>query len=45
MYINDLSRVPQASEFKESFVDDSKIFMSFPLEDIASAKTKIEEDL
>ena len=41
---NDLSRVPQASEL-ESFVDDSKIFMSFPIEDIASAKTKIEEDL
>jgi hypothetical protein len=44
IYINDLSRVPQASEL-ESFVDDSKIFMSFPIEDIASAKTKIEEDL
>ena len=45
IYINDLSRVPQASEFKESFVDDSKIFMLFPIEDIASAKTKIEEEL
>ena len=44
IYINDLSRVPQASEL-ESFVDDSKIFMSFPIEDIASGKTKIEEDL
>ena len=44
IYINDLSRVPQASELV-SFVDDSKIFMSFPIEDIASAKTKIEEDL
>ena len=44
IYINDLSRVPQASEL-ESFVDDSKIFMSFPIEDIASAKTKIKEDL
>ncbi|CAB4025850.1 Hypothetical predicted protein [Paramuricea clavata] len=44
IYINDLSRVPQASEL-ESFVDDSKIFMSFPIEDIASAKTKIEEVL
>jgi retron-type reverse transcriptase len=46
IYINDLSRVPQASEL-ESFVDDSKIFItvSFPVEDIASAKTKIEEDL
>ena len=44
LYINDLSRVPQASEL-ESLVDDSKIFMSFPIEDIASAKTKIEEDL
>jgi hypothetical protein len=30
IYINDLSRVPQASEL-ESFVDDSKIFMSFPI--------------
>ncbi|CAB3979205.1 Hypothetical predicted protein [Paramuricea clavata] len=37
-------QVPQASEL-ESFVDDSKIFMSFPIEDIASAKTKIEEEL
>ncbi|CAB4019270.1 Hypothetical predicted protein [Paramuricea clavata] len=44
IYINDLSRVPQASEL-ESFVDHSKIFMSFPIEDIARAKTKIEEDL
>ena len=44
IYINDLSRVPQATEL-ESFVDDSKIFMSFPIEDIASAKTKIREDL
>ena len=44
IYINDLSRVPQASDL-ESFVDDSKIFMSFPIEDIASAKIKIEEDL
>ncbi|CAB4032420.1 beta-chimaerin-like isoform X1, partial [Paramuricea clavata] len=44
IYINNLSRVLQASEL-ESFVDNSKIFMSFPIEDIASAKTKIEEDL
>ena len=44
IYINDLSRVPQSSKL-ESFVDDSKIFMSFPIEDIASAKTKIEETL
>jgi hypothetical protein len=44
IYINDLSRVPQSSEL-ESFVDNSKIFMSFPIEDIASAKTKIEEGL
>ncbi|CAB4009195.1 Hypothetical predicted protein [Paramuricea clavata] len=44
VYINDPPRVPQASEL-ESFVDDSKIFMSFPIEDIASAKTKMEEDL
>ena len=44
IYINDLSKVPQASEL-ESFVDDSKIFMSFPIEDFASANTKIEEDL
>ncbi|CAB4034277.1 Hypothetical predicted protein [Paramuricea clavata] len=44
IYINDLSRVPQSSEL-ESFVDDSKSFMSFPIEDIASAKTKIGEIL
>ena len=44
LYINDLPKVPQASDL-ESFVDDSKIFMSFPLKDFASAKTKIEEDL
>ena len=44
IYINDLPKVPQASEL-ESFVDNSKIFLSFPIEDFASAKTKIEEDL
>ena len=44
IYINDLPKVPQTSEL-ESFVDDSKIFMSFPIEDFASAKTRIEEDL
>ena len=44
IYINDLPKLLQASEL-ESFVDDSKIFMSFPIEDFASAKTKIEEDL
>ena len=44
IYINDLSGVPQSSEL-ESYVDDSKIFMSLPIEDIASAKRMIEEDL
>ena len=44
IYVNDLPRVPQASEL-ESFVDDFKLFMSFAIGDIASAKRKIEEDL
>ena len=44
IYINDLPSVPQALNL-ESFVDDSKVFMSFHIDDITNAKKKIEEDL
>jgi hypothetical protein len=43
IYINDLPLVPRAYNV-ESFVDNSKIFISFPIGDAAIAKSNIEED-
>lgn len=44
IYTDDLPRVPQVSKL-ESFVDDSKIFMSFAIKDASIAKNNIENDL
>lgn len=44
IYINDLPSAPQVCNL-ESYVDDSKVFLSFPISDVASAKHNLEEDL
>ena len=44
IYISDLPLAPQVCNL-ESFVDNSKIFLSFPVKDAASAERVLEEDL
>lgn len=44
IYINDLPSVPKVCNI-ESYVDDSKVLLSFPIKDVATAKHKLEEDL
>ena len=44
IYINDLQLSPRSISL-ESYVDDSKIFLSFPIEETISTKAKLEEDL
>ena len=44
IYISDLPLAPQVCNL-ESYVDDSKIFLSFPVKDVESAKRVLEEDL
>ena len=44
IYISDLPLAPQVCNL-ESYVDDSKIFLSFPVKDAASAERVLEEDL
>ena len=44
IYINDLPNVTKESQL-ESYVDDSKIFLSFPIVDAESAVTKLSEDM
>lgn len=44
IYLNDLPSAPRVSHL-ESYVDDSKVFMSFPIKDIVTAKKSIEDDL
>ena len=44
IYTNDLPTVTQTSELN-SYVDDSKISLSFPIEDALEAKHKLELDL
>ena len=44
IYINDLPGAPQFSQL-ESYVDDSKVLLSFPVNDVNNAKTKLEKDL
>lgn len=43
IYLNDLPEAPQCH--LESYVDDSKILLSFPVTDFNDAKIKLEEDL
>ena len=42
--MNDLATVPKVCNL-ESYVDDSKVFLTFPIKDVVAAKQKIEEDL
>ena len=44
IYISDLPLAPQACNL-ESYVNDSKIFLSFPFKDVESAERVVEEDL
>ena len=44
IYINDLPNVPRESSL-ESYVDDSKLFLSFPIVDAENAATKLSEDM
>ena len=44
IYMNDLPLSPHSS-FLESYIDDSKVFLSFPIKGLISAKAKLEEDL
>ena len=44
IYLSDLPTINRRCHL-ESYVDDSKLLLSFPLDDIDSAKTTIEQDL
>ena len=44
VYINDLPGIPDHCSL-ESYVDDSKLYLSFPVKDIDSAAPQITEDL
>ena len=44
IYLSDLPSTPQVCHL-ESYVDDSKIFLSFPIKDVEAAKHNLEEDL
>ena len=44
IYLNDLPDAPQFCQL-ESYVDDSKVLLSFPVTDFNDAKIKLEEDL
>ena len=44
IYLNDLPLSPQSVHL-ESYVDDSKVFLSFPIKDVDSAKAKLEDIL
>ena len=44
LYINDLPSIPESGSL-ESFVDDSKLYLSFPVKDAAAVVQLINEDL
>ena len=44
IYLNDLPGAPQFCRH-ESYVDDSKVLLSFPVADVIDAKFKLEDDL
>ena len=44
IYINDLPNVPKKSSL-ESYVDDSKIYLAFPIQDIETAAFKLTQDM
>ena len=43
-YMNDLPGAPQFCQL-ESYIDDSKVLLSFPVTDFNASKIKLEEDL
>ena len=44
IYINDLPNVPKESSL-ESYADDSKIYLAFPIQDIETAAFKLTQDM
>ena len=44
IYLNDLPGAPKFCQLK-SYVDDSKVLLSFPVADVIDAKFKLEDDL
>lgn len=44
IYLNDLPSAPKVCNL-ESYVDDSKVFLSFPISDVNSVIGKLEQDL
>lgn len=44
IYLNDLSSIPKFGGL-ESFVDDSKLYLSFPIADVCNVVEQINEDL
>ena len=44
LYINDLPTIPESGSL-ESFVDDSKLYLSFPVKDATAVVQLINEDL
>ena len=44
IYLNDLPGAPKFCQL-ESYVDDSKVLLSFPVADVIDAKFKLEDDL
>ena len=44
IYLNDLPGAPQFCQL-ESYIDDSKVLLSFPVADVIDAKFKLEDDL
>ena len=44
MYINDLPTVPESCTL-ESYVDDSKLFLSFQVKDSLDVATQVNDDL
>ena len=44
IYINDLPNVPKESSL-ESYVDDSKIYLAFPIQDIETAAFRLTQDM
>ena len=44
IYLNDLPGAPQFCQL-ESYVDDSKVLLSFPVADVIDAKFKLDDDL
>ena len=45
IYLNDLPTIPNFGDFGESYVDDSKLYLSFPIKYVSEVMWNINEDL